>query len=148
MKFEDCKIGQTVKANNGGKDLYVYTSIERHYKGKIINIDEEREMIAVEHISSNQRIGINNEYGFWVEPEHFDLMFNSCADKQIENFKCYREDNKIIVTYKDKVLATAKCNPKDEFDEEFGIALALTRALKKMKTTRETVITESVEDSV
>ena len=148
MKFEDCKIGQTVMANESSRDLYVYTCIEKGYKGKIINIDKDYHMIAVKDHNSTERIGAKGEYGFWIEPEHVDLMFNSCTAEQIENFKCCRDGNKIIITYKDELLATAKCNPNDEFDEEFGIALALTRALKKMKTTRKIVITESVEDYV
>ena len=149
MKFEDCKIGQTVKANECSRGVYVYTGIECNYKGKIIGINKKDKMIAVEYVGG-EYVRTADKYGYWVSPKHFDLLGYFGNLEEIYSFKCYRADTKIIVTYKGKKLATAKCNPSDKFDEEFGLALALGRALrnKEFKTKKEIVITESIFDYI
>ena len=145
MRIEDCKIGQIVIANDKSNDRYSITNLDNDFKGKIVKF--QGNCIAIEQINSKYHKEDNGVVWSNLDPNYFDLIEDK-ENKEKLDLCVERCGKKLILKYNGKVLATAKCNPNDEFDEEFGIALALTRALKKMKTTREIIITERVEDYV
>ena len=140
MKNEECKVGMLVKMNKLSNNEYRMVTQTDGCVAKIIKAGysyKEVEIEIVEHIHQSL-IGVT----FFVDPKYFDCVTDIGTQY---NFKIFKDDEGIIrVYYNDKIKAVADCNITGKWDEEFGIALALTRALKEMKTTH----TETVEDYV
>lgn len=149
MKFEDCKIGMTVKMNELSNDRYSITTKSRGCVGKIVNMYDFNNTVVIRVLEHSYHSYVGKTFD--IEPQYFDPVYQNnstiCENSDyLLNVKVVKKDNAIEVYYNNKKLATAKCNPNDKWDEEFGLALAFSRALKEMKTSHEIITIESVSD--
>lgn len=142
MEFKDCKVGMTITMNQLSNGKYDITNQRSNCVGKIVHIDYINSLVYIKIIGHDYPLHL--DHIFRVNPKCFDCI----DDCEQVNFQVLKDKNIIKICYNNKELATAKCSPTDKFDEEFGIALALTRALKKMKNTHEVITVESINDCI
>lgn len=155
MKKLKLKVGDTVKAI--GRDYYGITNSYHNWVGKVIAVDKEQDTFNAITIS----IDVNPYKAKWRDVfnnlENNSSLFTIIdteekpktpkAPKENDTILCAkRRGNRIFIEYRGKVIAMSGCDEHDEFDEEFGLNLALRRACNKLKDSHEIISTENVED--
>ena len=150
MKFKDLKVGMKVRAID---NEYVYTAKRYEFEGEIIDINEDDETFTAKTTCSN-----SPEFRHYVwddlRAEHFEPI--SAKKKEIatvnEVLKVVRKKDTYYVIYNGKTVAAATCSKDDNFNEEFGLNLALRRFCKTLcdeNTTKKVVYnTDKVEDFI
>ena len=139
MKFEDLEVGMKVKAIN---DNYSITNKTNEWVGEVLSITCGR-FTAKTVSSKNNLCPINYRY-YSLKPENFEPVVKEkkiVAMNEIPLKVTYDRDN-IYVIYKDKIVAKATCRKDDNFNEEFGLNLALRRFCKTLcdeNTTKNTI---------
>ena len=149
MKFEDLEVGMKVKAVNNN---YAITNKKNEWVGEVLSITCGR-FTAKTVSSKNNLCSINYRY-YSLKPENFEPVVEEkkiVAMNEIPLKITYDRDN-IYVIYKDKIVAKATCRKDDNFNEEFGLNLALRRFCKTLcdeNTTKKTIYnTDKVEDFI
>lgn len=150
MKFEDLKVGMKVKAIGDSQTVYNITNEEEKWIGTVIYIDVEDERFSAKTDSCNFKGAIKKDFED-LNPWYFEPVGkkSTIAKPQEKELLRVTEHNKEIkVYYKDKLIAKAKCSEEDNYNEEFGLNLALRRFCKTLKDSHEVVITktERVDD--
>lgn len=150
MKFRDLKVGMKVRAID---NHYVFTAKKYQFEGVITYIDEENATFSAQTTHS-----VSPEFRqyLWddLEAEHFEII--SSEKKEIatvnEVVKVVRKKDTYYVIYNGKTVASATCSKDDNFNEEFGLNLALRRFCKTLcdeNTTKKVVYnTDKVEDFI
>ena len=150
MKFEDLKIGMKIKAID---NEYVYTAKRYQFEGKITDINEVDETFTAKTTHS-----MSSEFRHYVwddlRAEHFEPI--PAKKKEIatvnEVLKVIRKKDTYYVIYNGQTVASATCSKDDNFNEEFGLNLALRRFCKTLcdeNTTKKVVYnTDKVEDFI
>ena len=150
MKIEDLKVGMKVKATGGSKTVYNITNEEEKWVGTVIYIDVNDERFSAKTDSCDFKGAIKKSFED-LNPRYFEPVKEkpTITKKQEKELLRVTEHNKEIkVYYKDKLITKAKCSEEDNYDEEFGLNLALRRFCKTLKDSHEVVITktERVDD--
>ena len=150
MKFEDLKVGMKIRAID---NEYVYTARKYQYEGEIIDINEDDETFTAKTTHS-----MSSEFRHYVwddlRAEHFEPI--PAKKKEIatvnEVLKVVRKRDTYYVIYDGRTVAAATCSKDDNFNEEFGLNLALRRFCKTLcdeNTTKKVVSnTDKVEDFI
>ena len=150
MKFRDLKVGMKVRAID---NHYVFTAKKYQFEGVITDIDEENATFSAQTTHS-----VSPEFRqyLWddLNAEHFEII--SSEKKEIatvnEVVKVVRKKDTYYVIYNGKTVASATCSKDDNFNEEFGLNLALRRFCKTLcdeNTTKKVVYnTDKVEDFI
>lgn len=150
MKFRDLKVGMKVRAID---NHYVFTAKKYQFEGVITDIDEENATFSAQTTHS-----VSPEFRqyLWddLKAEHFEII--SSEKKEIatanEVVKVVRKKDTYYVIYNGKTVASATCSKDDNFNEEFGLNLALRRFCKTLcdeNTTKKVVYnTDKVEDFI
>ena len=150
MKFKDLKVGMKVRAID---NEYVYTAKRYEFEGKITDIDKENKTFSAQTTHS-----ISPEFRHYVwddlRAEHFEPI--PAKKKEIatvnEVLKVVRKRDTYYVIYDGRTVAAATCSKDDNFNEEFGLNLALRRFCKTLcdeNTTKKVVYnTDKVEDFI
>ena len=150
MKFEDLKVGMKIRAID---NEYVYTAKRYQFEGKITDINEVDETFSAKTTHS-----ISPEFRRYVwddlKAEHFEII--PAKKREIatvnEVVKVVRKKDTYYVIYNCKTVASATCSKDDNFNEEFGLNLALRRFCKTLcdeNTTKKVVSnTDKVEDFI
>lgn len=161
MKFEECKIGDLVKANSN--EIRGITSMglpktrtpeRKHFKIVALNYDTKTVNIRTRTFDAFN--DVLYEYDF-IDPSCLDVDKFSMSDalhgKIITppqtpdyklDFEVRREVKELSAYYHGVKLATVRCHPDDTYDEEFGLHLLLRRACLKLKD--EHTVVETVEE--
>lgn len=150
MKFEDLKIGMKVEAT-GGLGVYCITTKRKKWIGTITYIDFDNKAFTAKTDSCTDRYIDKGHVFKGLNPQYFKpIKEKTVAPKPQEKelLRVTEHNKEIKVYYKDKLIAKAKCSEEDNYDEEFGLNLALRRFCKTLKNSHEVVITkiESVDD--
>lgn len=150
MKFEDLKVGMKVKAID---NYYIMTSKNREWKGFVYEICDDGTFSARTENSCSmpdKKVLYDN-----LRPKHFekiDIQKEKVTTMNEIPFKVTYDRDNIYVIYKDKIVAKATCRKDDNFNEEFGLNLALRRFCKTLcdeNTTKKiTYNTDKVEDFI
>ena len=150
MKFKDLKVGMKVRAID---NEYVYTAKRYEFEGKITDIDKENETFSAQTTRSNSS---EFRHYLWddLKAEHFEII--PAKKKEIatvnEVLKVVRKRDTYYVIYDGRTVAAATCSKDDNFNEEFGLNLALRRFCKTLcdeNTTKKVVSnTDKVEDFI
>ena len=150
MKFKDLKVGMKVRAID---NEYVYTAKRYQFEGKITDINEVDETFTAQTTHS---ISPEFRHYLWddLKAEHFEPI--PAKKKEIatvnEVLKVVRKRDTYYVIYDGKTVAAATCSKDDNFNEEFGLNLALRRFCKTLcdeNTTKKVVYnTDKVEDFI
>lgn len=146
------KVGDTVKAIN--RDTYGITNSYYHWVGRVIAINEDGGTFSAvtKSIDANPCIkdtreifnGLKNDISLFTI---INTEEKSKTPKKDNTILCAkRRGNRIFIEYHGKVIAMSGCDEHDEFDEEFGLNLALRRACNKLKDDHKIISTENVED--
>ena len=149
MKFEDLKVGMKVKAID---DFYNFTIKSRRWIGTITNVRDDGSFSAVTE-SSVSKIEKGKRY-YYLYPEHFEPVSREKRKIDTANVvvKVVRLKDTYHVIYNGKTVASATCREDDNFNEEFGINLALRRFCKMLcdenTTKKVTYNTDKVEDFI
>ena len=150
MKFKDLKVGMKVRAID---NEYAYTAKRYEFEGEIIDINEDDETFTAKTTHSN-----SHEFSHYVwddlRAEHFESI--PAKKKEIatvnEVVKVVRKRDTYYVIYNGKTVASATCSKDDNFNEEFGLNLALRRFCKTLcdeNTTKKVIYnTDKVEDFI
>ena len=150
MKCEDVKVGMKIRAIDNEQ---VYTAKRYEFEGKITDIDKENETFTAQTTHSN-----SHEFRHYVwddlKAEHFETI--PAKKKEIatvnEVLKVVRKKDTYYVIYDGRTVAAATCSKDDNFNEEFGLNLALRRFCKTLcdeNTTKKVVYnTDKVEDFI
>lgn len=148
MKFEDLKKGMKIKAICS-ENVYGVTNKKNNWIGTVIQINGNGTFSA-KTISCTHRWAVGTSFinlnpGFF-EPVEEETVAPKPQEKELLRVTAHNHEIKIY--YKDKFIAKAKCSKEDNYDEEFGLNLALRRFCKTLKDSHEVVITkfENVED--
>lgn len=154
MKRSDFKVGDIVKAINA--DCYGITNSENHWVGKIISTDEYTNTFSAETISVDKNVyrvntgeiffGLENDARLFTKLGSDTQKPSKAKEKNTIILQAVKRGNRIFVQYRGKCIGFSACDDNDEFDEEFGLNLALQRTCRKLKNTHEITTTESVED--
>lgn len=148
MKFEDLKKGMKIKAICS-ENVYGVTNKESNWIGTVIQINGNgtfsAKTISCTHGWTAGKSFINLNPGFF-EPVEEETVASKPQEKEL--LRVTEHNHEIKIYYKDKFIAKAKCSKEDNYDEEFGLNLALRRFCKTLKDSHEVVITkfENVED--
>lgn len=152
MKIEDLKVGAKVKANKYSNHSYNITTSENEWEGIVTYIDKENEVFIAETTNHKYKNYIGMRYD-GLDPKNFDLV----EEKKITTMneiplKVTRDRDTIYVIYNNKVVAKATCDKDDNYNEEFGLNLALRRFCKTLcseNTTKKVIYnTDKVEDFI
>lgn len=152
MKFEDLKVGMKVRAID---NFYNFTSKKYQFEGEIIKINEKCEAFGVKttyctYLSQ----GTKNILWYDLKAEHFEPITSEEKEtSEVEEvLKVYLKKDTYYVVYKGKVAAKATCSKDDNFNDEFGLNLALRRFCKTLcdeNTTKKVIYnTDKVEDFI
>lgn len=149
MNFEDLKVGMMVKAID---DHYGLTTKSRKWVGTVTKVFTDRTFEATTE-SSVSKAEKNQKYDD-LRSEHFEPV--SREKKKIDTanvvVKVVRVKDTYHVVYNGKTVASATCREDDNFNEEFGINLALRRFCKTLcaeNTTKKVIYnTDNVEDFI
>lgn len=149
MKLENLRVGMKVRAID---DYYLLTTKSHKWVGTVTNVFTNGTFNA--RTESSVSVDKNREY-VALRPEHFEEV--ATKKKKVTTMKeiplkvTYDRDN-IYVIYKGKVVAKATCREDDNFNEEFGLNLALRRFCKTLcdeNTTKKVIYnTDKVEDFI
>ena len=149
MMYDDLKIGMKVKAACD-KCVYGVTNKENKWIGTVTQIYGDGTFSA-KTISCIHGLRTAREVFVDLKPrffEPFEEEPNAAKPQEKELLRVTTYNKEIKVYYKDKLIATAKCSEEDNYDEEFGLNLALRRFCKTLKDEHKVVITktEKVDD--
>ena len=151
MKFEDLKVGMRVRAT-GSKYDYAITNKKYKWIGIIVDINNKAKTFSAKTDKSNCDDGLPKDYIFkLLEPDKFEPTkkeANLPKRGEREILRVTEHNQKIKVWYKDKVIAEARCSEEDNYDEEFGLNLALRRFCKTLKDEHKVVITKTKTERV
>lgn len=148
MKFDDLKIGMKVKATCD-KCVYGVTNKENKWIGTVTQIYGDgtfsAKTISCTHGCPVRKVFVDLKPGFF-EPVEEKPTAAKPQEKELLRVTIYNKEIKVY--YKDKLIATAKCSEEDNYDEEFGLNLALRRFCKTLKDEHKVVVTktEKVDD--
>ena len=150
MKLENLRVGMMVQAVD---DYYGLTVKSRKWVGTVTNICDNGTFIAKTE-SSISMADKNKKYDC-LRPEHFEEVVTKkkkvTTMKEIP-LKVINDHGNIYVIYKGKVVTKATCREDDNFNEEFGLNLALRRFCKTLcdeNTTKKVIYnTDNVEDFI
>ena len=150
MKFEDLKVGMKVKAICG-ESVYGITNREKKWIGIIAYIDFDNEAFTAKTDSCTYKYISKGRFFKGLNPKYFEPVEEKTVAPKPQEKELLRVtacDKEIKIYYKDKFIAKAKCSKEDNYDEEFGLNLALRRFCKTLKDSHEVVITktERVDD--
>lgn len=153
MKFEDLKVGMKVKAIDND---YVYTAKKYQFEGTITDIDEKNETFSAQttHSTCPKRVFRNGYVWDVLQAEHFKIIPAKKREIATANevLKVIRKKDTYYVIYDGRTVAAATCSKDDNFNEEFGLNLALRRFCKTLcdeNTTKKVVYnTDKVEDFI
>lgn len=153
MKFEDLKIGMKVKAIDND---YVYTAKRYQFEGTITDIDEKDKTFSAQttHSTCPEQVFRNGYVWDVLQAEHFEIIPSEKRKIATVNevLKVVRKRDTYYVIYNGKTVAAATCSKDDNFNEEFGLNLALRRFCKTLcdeNTTKKVVYnTDKVEDFI
>ena len=146
MKFEDLKVGMRVRAT-GSKYDYAITNKKYKWIGIIVDINNKAKTFSAKTDKSSCDDGIPKDYIFKqleldkFEPTKKEANLPKRGEREI--LRVTEHNQKIKVWYKDKVIAEARCSEEDNYDEEFGLNLALRRFCKTLKDEHKVVITQT-----
>ena len=151
MKFEDLKVGMKVRAID---NFYNFTAKKYQFEGEVTKINEKFKTFNVKTTYSANLTGIKNILWYDLEAKHFEAIPSEekeTADVE-EVLKVYLKKDTYYVIYKGKVVAKATCSEDDNFNDEFGLNLALRRFCKTLcdeNTTKKVIYnTDKVEDFI
>ena len=149
MMYEDLKIGMKVKAVCD-ECVYEITNKESKWIGTVTQIYDDGTFSA-KTISCTHRWCTAREVFVDLKPKFFEPVEEkqtAAKPQEKELLRVTEHNHEIKVYYKDKLIATAKCSEEDNYDEEFGLNLALRRFCKTLKDEHKVVITktEKVDD--
>ena len=150
MKFEDLKVGMKVRAID---NEYVYTAKRYQFEGEITDIDEDTDTFTAQTTHS-----VSHEFRHYLwdylRAEHFEPIPSEKREIATVNevVKVVRKKDTYYVIYNGKTVASATCSKDDNFNEEFGLNLALRRFCKTLcdeNTTKKVIYnTDKVEDFI
>ena len=149
MNFEDLRVGMMVKAID---NRYGLTTKNRKWVGTVTKIRDSDTFTAVTE-SSISKAEKGQEYCS-LRPEHFEPVSRKKRKIDTANVvvKVVRVKDTYHVIYNGKTVASATCREDDNFNEEFGINLALRRFCKTLcdeNTTKKVIYnTDNVEDFI
>ena len=149
MKFEDLKVGMKVRAID---NRYGLTTKTRKWVGTVTKVRDTGTFTAITE-SSISKAEKGQEYCS-LRPEHFEPVSKEKRKIDTANVvvKVVRVKDTYHVIYNDKIVASATCREDDNFNEEFGINLALRRFCKTLcdeNTTKKVLYnTDNVEDFI
>ena len=153
MKFEDLKVGMKIRAID---NRYAITSKNYQFEGVVTDIDEDTETFSAKttHSTCPERVFRNGYVWDMLTSEHFEIIASKKREIATVNevLKVVRKRDTYYVIYKDKIVAKATCRKDDNFNEEFGLNLALRRFCKTLcdeNTTKKIIYnTDKVEDFI
>lgn len=150
MKFENLKVGMKIKAVCNER-VYGVTNKESKWIGTVIYIDfDNKTFIAATDSCTDKytRKGhiFKNLSSRFFEPVQEKTITPMSQEKELLRVTTYNKEIKVY--YKDKLIATAKCSEEDNYDEEFGLNLALRRFCKTLKNEHKVVITKTKTEKV
>lgn len=152
MKFNELKVGMKVRAID---NFYTITKKAYQFEGVITDISKADKTFSAKTTHS---VHPDREFRhcLWddLEADHFEII--PTEKKEIatvnEVVKVVRKRDTYYVIYNGKTVASATCSKDDNFNEEFGINLALRRFCKTLcdeNTTKKVVYnTDKVEDFI
>ena len=150
MKFEDLKVGIKVKAMCG-ESVYCITNREKKWIGTIAYIDFDNEAFTAKTDSCTYKYISKGRFFKGLNPKYFEPVEEETVapkPQEKELLRVTEHNHEIKIYYKDKFIAKAKCSKEDNYDEEFGLNLALRRFCKTLKDSHEVVITKTKIESV
>lgn len=153
MRFEDLKVGMKIKANKKTNDAYLYTCQSKGYVGIVIDINNKEKTFSARTIASKLDFDINSKWSD-LKAEGFDPYIEKKKITTMNEIplKVTYDQDTVYVIYNDKVVAKATCSKDDNFNEEFGLNLALRRFCKTLcseNTTKKVIYnTDKVEDFI
>jgi hypothetical protein len=143
MKFEDLKKGMKVKATCS-ECVYGVTNKENNWIGTVMQIYGDgtfsAKTISCTHRCTARKVFVDLNPGFFEPVEEEPTTAKQQEKELLRVTTCNKE---IKIYYKDKFIAKAKCSKEDNYDEEFGLNLALRRFCKTLKDSHEVVITKT-----
>ena len=153
MKFEDLKVGMKIRAVD---NYYTMTSKEYQFEGEVTDIDEDTETFSAKttHSTCPEQVYRNGCVWDELKSRHFEIIASKKREIATANevLKVIRKKDTYYVIYNGKTVATATCSEDDNFNEEFGLNLALRRFCKTLcneNTTKKVVYnTDKVEDFI
>ena len=152
MKFEDLKVGMKIRAID---DYYNVTRKYNEYVGEVTNIDEDDKTFTAKTIHSTfPDIEFRNREWDNLRAKHFEPIPSEKREIATVNevLKVVRKRDTYYVIYDGRTVAAATCSKDDNFNEEFGLNLALRRFCKTLcdeNTTKKVVYnTDKVEDFI
>lgn len=152
MKFEDLKVGMKIRAID---NWYIVTKKAYQYEGEITDINEDDETFTAKTTHSICP-DLKLRHYVWddLKADHFEIIPSEKKEIATVNevVKVVRKRDTYYVIYNGKTVASATCSKDDNFNEEFGINLALRRFCKTLcdeNTTKKVVYnTDKVEDFI
>lgn len=150
MKFEDLKVGMKIKAICS-ENVYGVTNKEKKWMGTVAYIDFDNEAFTAKTDSCTYKYISKGRFFKGLKPRFFEPVeeeMTTTKPQEKELLRVTECNHEIKVYYKDKLITKAKCSKEDNYDEEFGLNLALRRFCKTLKDNHEVVITktERVDD--
>lgn len=150
MKFDDLKVGMKVKAI-GGECVYSVTNKESKWIGTVIYINFDNKVFIAATESCTDKHTHKGHIFEDLKPRFFEPVEEKTVEPKPQEKELLRVttyNKEIKVYYKDKLIATAKCSEEDNYDEEFGLNLALRRFCKTLKDEHKVVITKIKTEKV
>lgn len=151
MKFKDLKVGMKVRAVD---NYYMMTARKYDWVGEITYLDEdERLFVARTTHTTYPDLGYRTWMWDDLRAEHFEEVVEKKEIATVnEVVKVVRKKDTYYVIYNGKTVASATCSKDDNFNEEFGLNLALRRFCKTLcdeNITKKVVYnTDKVEDFI
>ena len=153
MKFEDLKVGMKIRAVD---NWYTITSKNYQFEGEVTDIDEDTKSFSAKttHSTCPERVFRNGYVWDELKPNHFGTIPAKKKENATANevLKVIRKKDTYYVIYDGRTVAAATCSKDDNFNEEFGLNLALRRFCKTLcdeNTTKKVVYnTDKVEDFI
>ena len=154
MKFDDLKVGMKVKAI-GDECVYGVTNKKSKWIGTVIYIDFDNEVFIAATDSCTDKYThkghiFEDLQSRFFEPVEEKTVEPKPQEKELLRVATYNKEIKVY--YKDKLIVTAKCSEEDNYNEEFGLNLALRRFCKTLcdENTTEKIVynTDKIEDFI
>ena len=163
MKFEECKVGDTIINTynvirfmlSEKRPEVLQIPVNRGQCYVIISIYPKSKTIEIREMDTGDTINLVLPVTFEIVPAYPNKFSMSDAlhgkiitcpqtsDYKLD-FEVRREKNELSAYYHGVKLATVRCHPDDTYDEEFGLHLLLRRACLKLKD--EHTVVETVEE--
>ena len=152
MKFEDLKVGMKIRAID---NFYKFTSKKYQFEGEVTKINEKfKTFSARTTYATYLSQGVKNILWYDLEAKHFEAIHSEereTAEAEEVVKVIYKKDTYYVI-YNGKVAAKATCSKDDNFNDEFGLNLALRRFCKTLcdeNTTKKVIYnTDKVEDFI